>query len=394
MLFGLAQFLATPAHMAPLSPAVVTTKNTTPNSLKLFSWNPHYGCYLDEDANGCGAKATAYLTRVLDHFDIDFANVIEMEDQFKGVEGELEKTTVDNVLGNGMADRYGGIEHWTKPEVGQYADYVRLFYNSQKWGLSKDHDLGLGEFPDESGARPFIVAQFSNNADGKKVCVIAAHFPHDLAKVNIGDNFSFPNSWEGLKTMIHDVKVCDEDSPKVMMADTNQNGDVESTELANSFFDSGQSSGSESFASCCNSYDDKKTGEWHGAFGPVEFPDGDGKGYFPQGANTTAEHGVAWGNEYAQWAGSDVDEMHYLWAADRILLSKGTISQGLNPPKMMSSKNFPGLDQDSTFAPGASTNTASLNDLLALTLDSDKGFQVISAEMHWPLAVEVNQLWD
>jgi hypothetical protein len=125
------------------------------DSLTVLQWNPHWECFVSENMDTCGNNAFDELSKLLSDNAIDFANVVEINEE---------------------SDVYQPPEPWqiTTARTGQ--DSTALVYNSASW--TPIGDAITGSVVDDQD-RAFAVQAFQSTATSEKVIVVGAHFPHN-----------------------------------------------------------------------------------------------------------------------------------------------------------------------------------------------------------------------
>jgi hypothetical protein len=150
---------------AALAAAPVTSiAGPRPQALTVLQWNPHWECFASENMDGCGNNVFDALTKMLPEKDIDFANVVEINEE---------------------SDVYPPPEPWLIMTARCGQDSTALIYNSQEWVLVSDAITGCVV---DDQDRAFVVQTFQSSATSEKVIVVGAHFPHnDFDNGNLAD---------------------------------------------------------------------------------------------------------------------------------------------------------------------------------------------------------------
>jgi hypothetical protein len=175
--------------------------------LQALQWNPHWEIF---STPPCATAANKQLDDVLKQFDVDFANIVMLNEdkqkpQFKPKSGWNIAVTAKC----------------------QAPDSTVLVYNSNRW-------LDLGEFPAQpvnicmtvnsysKSDRPFAIQAFKHKASSQTMLVVGAHYPHPSLATANADNH--------LKLVIEAYKTLHGDAPVLFMADTNMEATQESTQ--------------------------------------------------------------------------------------------------------------------------------------------------------------------
>jgi len=130
---------------------------TDQGRLAVLQWNPHWECFVK--SSNCTHQAESTLEGLLlnTELDLDFANIVELEDQ-----------------------SYIAPSGWAMLNSTAKRDVTTLFYNSERWtpiAASGAHQAGCMVAQD----RPYVVQAFAHNRRGFSVIVVGAHFPHVLS---------------------------------------------------------------------------------------------------------------------------------------------------------------------------------------------------------------------
>jgi len=125
---------------------------TTLSSIKILQWNPHWECF----SNHCGPKAQRALSAILAQSQVDFANIVEI---------------------NERSDFYTPPWPWTimtgrcsHPTI----DSTSLIYDSNIWKTVGHAHPGCMHHHD----RAFLLQVFKHKSSKEKVIVVGGHFPH------------------------------------------------------------------------------------------------------------------------------------------------------------------------------------------------------------------------
>mmetsp|Transcript_139396 Transcript_139396/g.347579 ORF Transcript_139396/g.347579 Transcript_139396/m.347579 type:complete len:297 (-) Transcript_139396:116-1006(-) len=178
-----------------LLPVVLLQEGT---ALSLLQWNPHWQCFA-QDKDGCEASAEEYLTTQLKALDVDFANIVELEDS-----------------------SYAPPAGWAAIRQQCNLDVTVLIYNSARWKpapISRSTVKGCMKPND----RAFVVQQFDGlgASAGAKLIAVGAHYPHS------GDRERGP-----LKDALAATVSATDTKAVVFMADTNEEASVTSADVA------------------------------------------------------------------------------------------------------------------------------------------------------------------
>ncbi len=166
--------------------------------VSLFHWNPHWACFRNKC---CYEVAEKYINDNLLSRKVDFANIIELED-----EHYQPPSGYKVILGHCGA---GSI---------QRGDVTTMIYNSNLWRtIGSAHQFCINTSGTEggSGSRPTVIQQFQHISSGLSLYVVGAHFTH------------VRNTYvSGLKRIFNNLGIT-ASSNIAFMADTNQNGSSE-----------------------------------------------------------------------------------------------------------------------------------------------------------------------
>lgn len=154
---------------------------------------------------------------------IDFANIVELENPgYAAPPGFRTKTYVCGKLPKG--------------------DLVTLIWDSTKWKLSSDEGAGSQGCMVPNN-RPFIAQQFEAVHGGRKVIVVAAHFPHSLT---VNDDRETIRA--ALGSIVNATGVKD----VVLIADTNEFRNITNSAVIESIgAPAGATIGTDLLATCC-----------------------------------------------------------------------------------------------------------------------------------------------
>jgi len=188
------------------------------SALNLLQWNPHWQCF-EQNEGGCKASAEEYLTAQLKALDVDFANIVELEDA-----------------------SYVPPTGWAAIRQQCNLDVTVLIYNTARWQPASTSGSGVKGCM-KPNDRSFVVQQFNGLAAsaGAKLIAIGAHYPHS------GDKERGP-----LKDALAATVSATDTKAVVFMADTNEEATTASPDIAH---DIGMPRGpfitSELLNSCC-----------------------------------------------------------------------------------------------------------------------------------------------
>jgi len=187
------------------------------SALNLLQWNPHWECF-EQNLNNCKEEFANSLSSVLVQSDIDFANVVEYNDDHRR-----------------LPVRWKAMDH----KCG--LDQTTLIYNSDRWRLPPEVSSGMMGCMAVKD-RPFIVQQFTEApawGGVRKVIVVGAHYPHTQ------DRTSLISALQSVVTFSGEHSV-------VLLADTNVNRGVPNTKiLAEIKAPAGSAISSALHATCC-----------------------------------------------------------------------------------------------------------------------------------------------
>ncbi|CAE8652184.1 unnamed protein product [Polarella glacialis] len=163
-------------------------------SLNLLQWNPHWECFAQESA--CKLEAESFLSETLKAQNVDFANLIMLED-----------------------DAFSLPTGWQ--QVGHLCgkDSLALIFNSGRWALGSSSKVGCLA-PDD---RPYVIQSFvPNKGSGwsEEVVVVGAHAPHRPVV-----------SWDNLRDDLTVVMASSKVERVIVIADTNQEQSVGSASI-------------------------------------------------------------------------------------------------------------------------------------------------------------------
>lgn len=159
------------------------------SALNLLQWNPHWQCFVKNEKN-CKENAEAALESLLAHYDVDFANIVELAD-------------------NNYSLPVPWV--WITKDCGK--DRTALIYNSSRWAPGTMEGSGAEGCMEEGRDRPFVVQQFTAKVPGQlvpQVVVIGAHYPHTAEREALKQSLAFVLS----ATKVPEV---------ILIADTNEN---------------------------------------------------------------------------------------------------------------------------------------------------------------------------
>eukprot|EP00929_Paragymnodinium_shiwhaense_P058985 TRINITY_DN29528_c0_g1_i4.p1 TRINITY_DN29528_c0_g1~~TRINITY_DN29528_c0_g1_i4.p1 ORF type:complete len:359 (-),score=73.75 TRINITY_DN29528_c0_g1_i4:105-1181(-) len=196
---------------------------TVANAVAVLQWKPHWECFKGdrETVDTCKPEAEASLDEQLTQYDVDFANVIGLEDDAYQPPGNFKK--VSSACG---------------------IDVTTLFYNAARWQL-------LDEYVNETHSstaclgttdkRPALARLFASSSDDNiRVLVVGADFPH-------GD-FHYSPLTEILMQIMESSGSCS----AIFMADTSKDKSVTSQKIFESMLpDYPAATGTDPQKTCC-----------------------------------------------------------------------------------------------------------------------------------------------
>eukprot|EP00406_Dinophysis_acuminata_P079744 CAMPEP_0179262990 /NCGR_PEP_ID=MMETSP0797-20121207/27650_1 /TAXON_ID=47934 /ORGANISM="Dinophysis acuminata, Strain DAEP01" /LENGTH=359 /DNA_ID=CAMNT_0020971139 /DNA_START=18 /DNA_END=1097 /DNA_ORIENTATION=- len=164
-------------------------------SLNILQWNPHWQCFV-RNVHSCKSKAEEVLDSELVKGDIDFANIVELDDE-----------------------SYTPPNGWSISRHTCGMDLTALIYKSDRWHIPKSagsRATGCMVHKD----RPFIVQHFAEVEawGGRNIIVVGAHYPHTLERGTLR---------KGLHSVLRVTKV----KEVVLIADTNEDIHVSSSHI-------------------------------------------------------------------------------------------------------------------------------------------------------------------
>eukprot|EP00931_Biecheleriopsis_adriatica_P002698 TRINITY_DN10374_c3_g1_i2.p1 TRINITY_DN10374_c3_g1~~TRINITY_DN10374_c3_g1_i2.p1 ORF type:complete len:467 (+),score=82.70 TRINITY_DN10374_c3_g1_i2:23-1423(+) len=185
-----------------LAASCVLLASCARGDLQLLQWNPHWQCFA-WNSNDCAAQARKSLQAMLQGFDVDFANLIEFEDD--GFSMPAGWTSIRSSLSCGK-------------------DRLDLVYRSTKWRPAATTGAGAKGCMVQHD-RPFIVQQFDSIGGSDSIIVVGAHFPHPAS------NTDSTLQADVLQTALQDILAVTGIDKVVLLADTNESPSVSSSRL-------------------------------------------------------------------------------------------------------------------------------------------------------------------
>lgn len=130
--------------------------------LRLLQWNPHWQCFAGNGSTPCGQKVPELLDKRLVSYDVDFANIVELNISWT------------------PPTPWKAIDAVCSPSRLECFDQTTLVFNSDRWAPSKSPSAGangcIQEVPHPN--RPYIVQQFDGLRGQPPVVVVGAHYSH------------------------------------------------------------------------------------------------------------------------------------------------------------------------------------------------------------------------
>eukprot|EP00929_Paragymnodinium_shiwhaense_P092573 TRINITY_DN52529_c0_g1_i1.p1 TRINITY_DN52529_c0_g1~~TRINITY_DN52529_c0_g1_i1.p1 ORF type:complete len:352 (-),score=62.68 TRINITY_DN52529_c0_g1_i1:2-1057(-) len=194
---------------------------TVAKAAVVLQWNPHWECFTKHPA--CKTAAEASLSQLLTENDVDFANVVELEDEsYRPPEGFASISTEDLCK----------------------ADITALFYNTKRWKVLDDYvdDPRDAVTCLAADGRPAIVRLFASVGDDSlRVLVVGAHFPHG--------QFDYSPLTKIMTKFMESSNACS----TIFLADTNKNAVVTNQKIFEGLQVPGASAaaGTEPLKTCC-----------------------------------------------------------------------------------------------------------------------------------------------
>jgi len=156
-------------------------------ALNLLQWNPHWQCF-EWNRNNCREEFHKSLSAQLETADIDFANIVELNDDRSR-----------------LPARWKAMHHMCG------IDRTTLIYNADRWSVPSLRASGRTGCMAHKD-RPFIVQQFTEAAawgGERKVVVVGAHYPHTKERKALAS---------ALRAVVHATG----EQSVVFLADTNE----------------------------------------------------------------------------------------------------------------------------------------------------------------------------
>jgi len=166
--------ISTPPSPTPPSPP----SPPPPGPMNVLQWSPHWECF--QKSHTCKSKVEDLLTNYLTKYDVDFANIVELEDSHYKAPASWKRIT-------------------KKCGFSTRADYTTLFYNKDRWN-PVEGTLRTGCM--DTNNRAFIVQQFEGIDNGEQAIVIGAHFPHGIKNSHLQDAISSVMQSTGICSVI------------------------------------------------------------------------------------------------------------------------------------------------------------------------------------------------